>query len=104
MKRVYSEANPVFIYQLKDLLDEKGIKSIIKNELLSGGVGELPPIETWPELWVMNNDDKQPAKFIIDSFLQSIKADSKDWLCKQCGEKVEGQFNICWSCGAKPDF
>ena len=104
MKRVYSEPSPIFIHQIKDLLEEKGINSIIKNELLSGGVGELPPTEVWPELWVVNNDDKQTATNFIDKFLQSIKANSKDWLCEKCGEKVEGQFNICWNCGSEPNL
>lgn len=99
MKRVYSEPNPIFIHHLKDLLEDKGIKSIIKNELLSGGVGDLPPTEVWPELWVINKEDKMPAERIVDEFLQSIKANSESWKCTSCGEEIEGQFNICWSCG-----
>ena len=99
MKRVYSEPNPIFIHQIKDLLEEKGIKSIIKNEFLSGGVGELPPTEVWPELWVMNIEDKAPAKRIVEAFVESIKSNPQSWECISCGEKIEGQFNICWSCG-----
>lgn len=101
MKRIYSEPNPIFIHQIKELLEEKGIQSIIKNELLSGGVGELPPTEVWPELWVVNKEDKSPAKRIVEEFLQSIKSNPKEWVCKECGEKIEGHFNICWSCGAQ---
>lgn len=99
MKRVYSEPNPVFIHQLKELLEVKGIKSIIKNEFLSGGVGELPPTEVWPELWVVDKDDKEPATKIVNDFLQSTKSTPKDWICSDCGQEVEGQFKICWSCG-----
>jgi hypothetical protein len=25
------------------------------------------------------------------------------WTCPKCGEKVEGQFDSCWSCGTKRD-
>lgn len=99
MKRVYAEPSPIFIHQLKDLLKEKGISAIIKNEFLSGGVGELPPTEVWPELWVVNKDDECPAKRIVDEFIQSSKAMSQSWRCGNCGEEIEGQFNICWSCG-----
>ena len=99
MKRVYSEPNPIFIHQIKNLLEEKGITSIIKNEHLSGGVGELPPTEVWPELWVMNKEDNGPAKKIVDKFMQSIKANPQSWVCPSCGEEIEGQFNICWICG-----
>lgn len=99
MKRVYSEPSPIFSHHLKDLLEEKGIKSIIKNELLSGGVGDLPPTEVWPELWVLDKEDKVPAERVVDEFLRSIKANSKSWICGGCDEEIEGQFNICWSCG-----
>lgn len=99
MKRIYSEPNPIFIYQIKDLLEEKGMPVIIKNEHLSGGVGELPPTEVWPELWVVNNEDKSPAKRVVDHFLESIKSNPRDWKCSACGEQIEGQFHICWSCG-----
>ena len=99
MKRVYSEPNQIFIHQIKDLLEEKRITSIIKNEHLSGGVGELPPTEVWPELWVVNKEDYEPAKRIVDEFMQSIKANPQSWECSNCGEEIEGQFNICWSCG-----
>lgn len=99
MKRIYSEPNPIFIHQLKELLAEKGISTIIKNEFLSGGVGELPPTEVWPELWIVDKEDKVPAKRLVDEFLQSTKSKPKSWKCKSCGEEIEGQFNICWSCG-----
>ena len=99
MKRVYSEPSPIFIHQIKDLLEDKGIKTILKNEMLSGGVGELPPTEVWPELWVLEDDDEDPAKLAVEAFIQSTKTIAQDWVCKKCGEKVEGQFNICWNCG-----
>ena len=99
MKRIYSEPSPIFIHQIKDLLEKKGIQAIVKNEMLSGGIGELPPTEVWPELWVVNNEDKSPAKRIVECFLNSIKSEPEDWVCSHCGEKIEGQFNICWNCG-----
>ena len=99
MKRVYAEPAPIFIHQLKDLLEEKGIVAIIKNEFLSGGVGELPPTEVWPELWVMSKDDEEPAKRIVDQFIQCSQEKPQNWVCGKCGQNIEGQFNICWNCG-----
>lgn len=99
MKRIYSEPAPLFIHQIKDLLEEKGITTVIKNEFLAGGVGELPPTEVWPELWIVDKADKEPAKRIVDDFIQSTKTRPQAWTCKNCGEKIEGQFNICWNCG-----
>jgi len=99
MKRVYSEPNPIFIHQLKELLEEKGIRTIIKNEFLTGGVGELPPTEVWPELWIVDKEDKEPATKIVNNFLQSINSTQNNWICRNCGQEVEGQFKLCWSCG-----
>ncbi|MCY4642886.1 MAG: DUF2007 domain-containing protein [Gammaproteobacteria bacterium] len=99
MERIYSEPSPVFIYHIKDLLEEKGIATIIKNELLAGAVGELPPTEVWPELWVVDNEDKEVAEKLVDDFIQSTKSRSLDWVCEKCGEQIEGQFNVCWNCG-----
>ena len=99
MQRIYSEPSPLFIYQLKVILEEKGIAAIIKNEFLSGGVGELPPTEVWPELWIVNKADQAPAKRVVDAFIQSTKSSTRNWICKRCGENIEGQFNVCWSCG-----
>lgn len=103
MKRIYSEQNSLFIHQIKDLLEEKGIKSIIKNEFLSGGAGELPPIEVWPELWIVEKEDKVPARKIVDDFLSSVNTQSESRNCPICDEIIEGQFLICWNCGAKFD-
>ena len=25
------------------------------------------------------------------------------WTCPKCGEKIEGQFDSCWKCAAKPE-
>ncbi len=100
MERVYSEHSPIFIHHLKDILEEKGIAAIIKNEFLSGGAGELPPTEVWPELWVVESGDRDAAKKIVHEFIESTKSVSRDWLCTVCGEKIEGQFKACWSCGS----
>ena len=100
MERIYSEPSPVFIYRLKDILEEKGIVTIIRNEFLTGGIGELPPNEVWPELWVVEKEDRKAAEKIVYDFIQSTKTRSQDWVCTECGERIEGQFNVCWNCGS----
>ncbi len=102
MERIYSEHSPIFIHHLKDILEEKGISTIIKNEFLSGGVGELPPTEVWPELWVVKKEDGDAAHKIVQEFIESTRSPARDWVCAACGEHVEGQFKVCWNCGATP--
>ncbi len=99
MKRVYSSHDFVIVGFLKDILETHNIRCFIKNEHLTGAVGELPPIECWPELWLAEDSDFPMAQGLIDSALVSSKSRNASWLCPGCGELIEGQFTVCWKCG-----
>jgi hypothetical protein len=44
------------IWHLKNVLASFGIRLLDRNFDLSSGAGELPPIECWPELWVVDDE------------------------------------------------
>ena len=94
---VYSAANISLVSIVKGILEQRGIKCWIRNEALSAGIGELPPIETWPQLCV-EKDDYSEAKHIVEEAL-AAKDTSIMWKCDSCGEIIEGQFTECWNCG-----
>jgi hypothetical protein len=84
------------------VVEGAGIECHIKNEFLYSGAGEIPPTETWPELWV-DESDYDRSKALLDEALAD-KSDLPHWNCPACGEWVEGQFDLCWQCGtARPD-
>lgn len=64
---------------------------------LTGGIGELPINECWPEVWVNNESDYRTAERLIETALAQ-NTGGEPWKC-QCGEIIEGQFDTCWSCG-----
>ena len=97
MKTVYSAANISLVSIFQNMLEERGIKCWIKNEALLTGIGEIPPIETWPQLCV-EDDDYLEAKRIVDEAL-ATKDINRAWKCDSCGEVIEGQFAQCWNCG-----
>ncbi|MFH0813995.1 MAG: DUF2007 domain-containing protein [Pseudomonadota bacterium] len=98
MKTVYSAPNIALVSLIKNILEGRGIECWIKNEFLAGAVGELPPIECWPQLCV--DDDKfSEASHVVEEALSSETDATKDWECKSCGEDIEGQFTECWNCG-----
>ncbi len=66
---------------------------------LTGGIGELPINECWPEVWVNDESDFNSAERLINTALSPAEQNTK-WHC-QCGESIEGQFEICWSCGSE---
>jgi len=100
MKRVYSAENGLMMDYLQGLLEDRGIHCMIRNQLLSGAAGELPPIETWPTLWVLDDRDAELAEALIAEALQVPDSPRDEWRCPQCGEAIEAQFSQCWRCGA----
>jgi hypothetical protein len=96
MKTVYSAANISALCVFQCILEGHGIRCRIRNENLSAGTGELPPIECWPQLCV-EDDDFPEAIHIVKEAL-SVK-NITPWKCDSCGEEIEGQFSECWSCG-----
>jgi hypothetical protein len=99
MKRIYSTKDPLMIGHLKNVLATFGIKCIAKNVDLMSAAGELPPIECWPELWVVDDDKFGRAQAILKQTLAPLESVKKPWRCVGCGETIEGQFTECWNCG-----
>lgn len=104
MKRVYCSDDLVMAGHLKSLLDADGIECFLKNQYLTGGRGDLPLNECWPELWVTQDENYDQAMTIIAAVISNPnKLQASDWRCS-CGELIEGQFGSCWNCGKdKPD-
>jgi len=99
MKKLTSSESLITINHFKNVLQSEGIGSRIKNEHLGSIVGEMPFIEVWPELWVLNDLDYDRAKQLIDAAI-SEESPQTSWKCRKCGEENEGQFAACWSCGS----
>ncbi len=96
MKKVYSSDNAMMAGHVHSLLEANDIDCHLRNMSLTGGIGELPINECWPEVWVNNESDCAFAKRLIANMLANADK-HKDWQC-QCGELIEGQFDVCWSC------
>lgn len=96
MKTVYSASNIALVSIFQNILEGYGIDSWIKNDYLSAGTGEIPPIECWPQLCV---EDQQfaEAQRIVDE--ARTEKELPTWKCSFCGEEIEGQFSECWNCG-----
>ena len=101
MKMVYTAADPVLVGHLRSILESERIRTLIKNEHLTGGIGELPAVECWPEIWVVDERDHVRAEHLVEALLDSIDTEparDKPWKCPNCGEEIEPQFTDCWRC------
>ena len=84
---------------LKNVLATFEIRCVTRNLDLSSAAGELPPIDCWPELWVVNDEELAQAEVILKKTLAPLESVKKPWRCRDCGENIEGQFSECWKCG-----
>lgn len=100
MKRVYSSELLAEAGHVKTVLEQSGIPAFVKNEQLSGAIGEVPFLECMPEVWVYNDGDAERAGRIVAELSSAATVEAAPWQCKACGETNEGQFAACWSCGA----
>ena len=97
MKRVYSHPNFMILGSMSSALNEEGIETEIRNNILGGATGEIAPGETWIELWVVNEAQVEAATLRIQEILE--QPDRDDWLCNRCQESNPATFDVCWQCG-----
>ena len=98
MQRVYTAESVVQVTHVKNMLEAAGVRSELRNHGLTGGVGEIPFLETWPELWTAALDAPR-ARELIEEALHGDASGETPWTCAGCGERIEGQFVVCWQCG-----
>ena len=100
MRKVYSSDNGAIVGHIRQVLEDQAIPCIVRNDFLSGGAGELPVNETWPEIWVIDDRDFDRASALVHTIVATAQESEPPWRCASCGEQMEGQFTDCWRCGA----
>lgn len=97
MKRIYTAESIVQVTHMQNLLEASGIRTELRNQRLTGVVGEIPFLETWPELWAEEADVSRAREFVAKALDETAAGTA--WSCPACGERIEGQFTACWNCG-----
>lgn len=102
MRRLYCARDTVKIEYLKTVLESRGFSVYVRNPTNSGSAaGELSPIVAPPELWIVNEEDFSAAVRTLNLALKEyLPTTGTAWICPRCHEHLEGQFEVCWSCGA----
>ena len=96
MKLVYTHDNQIMVANIANYLMQNNIEVVIRNQYASGGVGEIPPIEAWPEVFVLNDNFFSKAINLINELNKDL--DEPKWLCKKCNEINYPTFDYCWNC------
>lgn len=97
MKRVYRAATLLQVAHARNVLITAGIPCELRNQYLAGALGDLPMMETWPQLYVDDGDER----YALSALARAAAAPAgSSWTCGGCGEELEPQFTQCWRCGA----
>lgn len=86
-----------------ELLGKEEIACLVRNEQLFAGLGEIPFVECYPELWVVDDELYPRALNLLRQYMADNDVELPSWVCRKCGEEVEGQFNACWNCSSPAD-
>ncbi len=95
--KVYTGASIVDAGLFQNLLEQHGIVTQMRNYHTSSAIGELPFVETHPEVYVPIADSEQAKRLLAE--LNEDRSDRPDWHCASCDEENPGSFDLCWQCG-----
>ncbi len=96
MKLIYTHENRIMALNIRNVLINHGFDVALHNEFASSASGGLAPFDTWPEVWLLKDDDFDNAKKIIESI--SYNSIQTVWECKKCQEENDESFDYCWKC------
>ena len=101
--KVFIAQNPPQAHIICELLRAEHIQVEVRGEGLFGLQGELPMEDsTQPYVWLLDPNQRTQAEKLIASLERDFaKRSQQEWKCGNCGELNEGQFALCWQCGAE---
>ena len=70
MRKVHTAESTIEIAHLRNVLESDGIACFVRNDRLGGVVGEIPFLECWPELWVVESGHALQARGLIEQALR----------------------------------
>ena len=107
MRHVYTGRDEMDAHFVKGLLEQQGIRAVVEGENLEGAWGTLPlSPKSLPQVWV-NDDDEPRAAEVVAEYRNVDRANADPagedakrmtWVCANCGERNEEQFDRCWKC------
>ncbi len=100
MKLVYTHENLTLVATVANHLQQNAIEVITKNQYAAGGAGLLAPIETWPEIWIVDDRDDLRANQLVEELNKDLS--KPQWQCQKCREMNDATFDYCWCCQHDP--
>ncbi len=96
MKRLLQAPNLALATLWADMLDGVGISASVQRAYAGGIVGQIPPDQGLPEVWVDDAAEHDRAQALLHEWQH---APHRHWACLGCHEIIDGPFEQCWNCG-----
>lgn len=100
MRKIYENMDFTPVGHFQSILESEGIRCLIKNLGSAAAVGEIPFLQAFPELWVVDDCEYDRALEVLRPYYCHDFPVSAPWTCAGCGEVIEGTFGECWKCQA----
>lgn len=97
MKRLTQAPNIALAVLWADMLSQAGLAASVQRYYAGGIAGEIPPDQALPEVWVHDDARLDEAKALLAAFQRPAW---RVWVCRGCGERIDGPFEQCWNCGS----
>jgi Putative prokaryotic signal transducing protein len=97
MRRLVTAPNLALATLWADMLTQAGHAASVQRAYASSIAGEVPPDQSLPEVWVMDDSRLDAARTLL---AQLQHPPHRLWACPTCLERIDGPFEQCWNCGA----
>jgi len=102
-------SRPVKLYSTNDATEANLLRNALEHEGVRAVVIDTKPgfshLAIWhPNLIWVSADELDQARAVLEQFRAQRAAGSRDdprdppWTCPNCGEAVDGHFDVCWNC------
>lgn len=96
MRRLTNAPNLALATLWSDMLTHAGIATAVQRAFASSIAGEIPPDQSLPEIWVLDDDRLEAARSLL---AELRRPPTRHWWCPGCHERIDGPFEQCWNCG-----
>jgi len=97
MIRIAQAPNLAIATLWADMLKGAGFEVTVQRAYTGSIAGEIPPDQALPELWLADDERFDAARRMLHELRNPPR---RRWVCRGCGERIDGPFEQCWNCGA----